>query len=459
MKKRLFGLFIIVALLLCPVYADETVYVSVYENINYAIDFVDDAGGGTVILEEGTHLLSNSGGTLTLDNNVTLVGQGNGTILKNDMSVDTISISGTVGTQTNVTADIMCGPLAAKEPFIVHVSDASLFSINDGIEIGDIYNKEYNEVVNVDAVLNTIEIWNRPQYDYRVSDCAFVKKITLKENIEIKSVTFEQTLYSGNAISIDYANNIRISDNDINGVLTSAHSIYLNNTDSIQITNNKLKYGRHGVSIYRYSTRVLVANNNINNCWTGICLYGNKNIIEGNLITGSGTQHGSGDGITITSYASDNIINSNIIDSGNCYGIWVTGTYPKNNLITNNVVRANITTGINVNKGEGHVVLGNIINRNAHGILVQGAKNTIISHNNIYDNHAAGVFIYQTPTGKTIITENIIKNNGKTDWIYSNDITLAYSDYTMVKDNILSKAVYIREHGVNLIIGDNFISQ
>lgn len=458
LKKLLFGLSIAVALLLCPVHAEETVYVSVYENINFAIDFVSNSGGGAVVLEDGIHLLSNSGGTLTIDSNVSLVGNKLGTVLKNDTSLDTIHILGTPGESATITSDVKCGYFAGTYPFTIYVTDASIFTVNDTVEIIDNNYKEYNTISHVDTANNEIQIWNRPQYDYKVTNNAHVKKVALVENIDIDSITFEQSDESKNIINIDYAKDIRITHNIFNGKFSSGNTINLVDCELVKIADNRIRLGDDGVRISHTAQRIALVNNSFENCWTGIIILGHKNIIEGNIIIGSGTHHGSGDGITVSGYARGNLINGNTIDGGDCYGLWVTGNYPTNTTITNNTVRANITSGIMIAKGEGHVVSNNLVEYNTHGIATDGttgvAKNIIIANNISRNNISSGIIVYGYSYNVVIIGNNVY-DNGKTESVYATDISIAYSDYITAKDNIIKKDIYLKKNGANIKLIDN----
>ncbi len=425
------------------------------DNINRAIEDLSNKGGGTVILEGGKYSLKHNGGPIELLSNVTLKGQGAGTIIINDIDEsNAIVAQGKILSEVRLRNNLSCGPSAAKAPFIVEVEDASGFSSGDDIEISDGVFSEYNVILSTNTEQKTIELLDRPSNTYKVDKHSVVRKVDIVKNIEISNINLSQIGNSGHAIFLDYVQDARITSNSITGQLATGHSIYLGNCKIVQVANNKIKFGGHGVSIGPFTSSTIISGNTFDNCWTGIALNGHRNLIDSNLIKGSGNQHDSGDGITIGGYANSNIIKGNSVDSGNCYGIWITGDYPTNNVIMGNIIRANIAAGIYVNKGENNILTSNSIQNNSHGVLLQDANNTVVQNNTIDSNEGAGIFVYENSNNNTV-SGNIVVNNGNSDWVLANDINLVDADNSIVQKNTITKEIFISGHGSNLNVEDN----
>lgn len=452
--KKLFLIPLILILCLNISFAEEsdnTIYIYPSQNISEIVSGLSNKTN--VVLKSGVHEVYQ---TINVNSNVTISGEGEGTLIKNLTGENLFQINGSYGVETFLTEKLQTGHFAGTYYFKVKVSDVTGFKAGDTVMIYDDLYSEFNTIQSVDA-----DIWliNRPSNNYELSRNAKIKVVDLKSNIKIDNFKITQS-GSGNAFLIDASKNVDISNVFIEGTKTSGHGILVQNAELVNIHKNKITEGINAVRITHQSRMVNVSENKMFNAWTGIGLGGNNNLIHNNTIVGSGTNRGSGDGITVFGYASKNIISDNLIDSGDCYGLWVTGTYPTNNMISNNTIRSNITTGIMISKGEGHNIIGNVLENNTHGISVDGSietvKNIVISSNVATDQVSSGIIVYNAKN--VIVSSNNCYNNGKTTSVYATDIVVAFSKNVKVFGNITSKMILDRLNVGGVEISNNILT-
>ncbi len=446
--KKVVSMLIIILMLTCNfVYAGNEEYISITvseaDNINSIISRLDK---GTILLQCGEYTITES---INLKSNIKI--KGNGATLINETGGDLFNIKGSFHEETIITHDIKAAALAGTYYFKVNVADPTGFNAGDIVEIKDNQGTEYNKIHHIEG--NYIYLINRPIYFYKVSEDIKIKKVKLIENVTIEDLTIIQRDNSNDVFYIDYGRHINITNNIINGVKTSGHSVCVNNAEMVDIINNEFHSGNNAVNLEHNARRCKVNNNRMHNTWIGVMVAGHQNNILNNTIVGSGTNYGSGDGITVTGIASNNVISDNLIEGGDCYGIWITGTYPQNIILKGNIVRAGITTGIMITKGEGHVVTNNITEYNSHGIAVDGIlekiKNVVISNNISRNNVSSGIIVYSN-NKSVLIQGNNVYDNGKSTSVYATDISIAFSDNVIVKDNLVGKDILDRQNGVNV---------
>jgi hypothetical protein len=159
-------------------------------NIQAAIDAANTLGGGTVFFPKGTYIVTE---TLFLYGNVSLDGVFGASILDFSTTTETdniIELSGSTGSNVFLTNDAILMDTALKfnTAGIVAGDYLKLFS-NAVVTRNGIYK---GEIVRVETVTNGTQVVLHDALcdGYLVSDSACIQKITFKENISARNLSF-----------------------------------------------------------------------------------------------------------------------------------------------------------------------------------------------------------------------------------------------------------------------------
>ena len=193
---------------------------------------------------------------------------------------------------------------------------------------------------------------------------------------------FTITGAAGNGISLNSAENITISNNNITG---NSAGLEINNSQNNTVTNNNISNNNNnGVTISDDSQNNDISNNTVSN--------------------------NGGDGVNVQS-SSHNKITKNTI-SNNKKGVSLNGS--SNNTVSANTVSNNAENGVDLESSYSNEISNNNIYSNTgNGVGLTSSDSNTVSYNNIYSNTQRG--ISQTSS----VDNNIVGNN-----IYSNGITV-----------------------------------
>jgi len=160
-------------------------------------------------------------------------------------------------------------------------------------------------------------------------------------------------------------------------------------------------------------------NNTISNCrvWEngchGIAIWGNSN---NNIIIGNDASSNDDKGIYLSTSA-NNIVTSNIVWSNSSRGIDVGHLMGgnANNIISNNNVQANYSYGISIGPfAYYNVTIGNNVQSNLCGIMVDRSYSNVFAGNNIQGNTREGIYNSASNNTDNIFLGNTIYDNGGT---------------------------------------------
>lgn len=228
-----------------------------------------------------------------------------------------------------------------------------------------------------------------------------------------------------------------------------------------------------------------IENNEINDCGLGIEAFGSESTLSGNDITGCSTgitvadgasnytisdntiTDGSGRGISVFSGSTDAHTLENNTVSNNGSGIVLSGA--DDNTLTGNTLTDNTYNGIWLNDGAGsptgNDIEDNTVSNNGfgsgspyRGIYLSSATNTQVVNNDINDNAARGISVYDS--SNTVINANTLEDNGKgMDYIYSGILVWGDSENTTIKNNTLEdnyyRGIWVYSYTGDLTIEEN----
>jgi len=337
--------------------------------VQAAIDYASRKGkDGIVIIPEGVFSVKD----LKYRKNVKIIGSGEKSVLLADPSC--VSWSG-----------------------ILHCNNI------DSVEIRNLTFDGNKPIVDGNTEEGTMLIWIVSCRNVNITDCTFRNNwyagISIKKSSDVVIERSKFLELDCGVITADApSSNIIINDNYFDGAEYSEPiSIYAMKAgyhENITITNNVIKNHTKGSGILLRAVKsVVVKNNTIDNCCTGIYLtssnysgveYGVYDaVIEDNLILNSVYE-----GVIIDSFNNSRLENNTIQDSG-VFGILVRGSNKsdinENNLLYNNIgnLRKLPYNGfsINVKNMENSSVKNNRINI-LEGMLARDRTPIVISENN-----------------------------------------------------------------------------
>ena len=192
--------------------------------------------------------------------------------------------------------------------------------------------------------------------------------------------------------------------------------VQLDNVENVTITNLEISAFSFGVEFVNSSRNRVHECKISDNSAYGILFNEMKdeaNIIDDNIITGSGQGAIAPEGEAVNCVITNNQITNN--KAGIIYGpeeghAWINAT------ISGNQISGNVDGGISFatykSAGYNNRIIGNNITNNGAGIeLLDSCFGNLISENNITQNKGIGVSLIQGPFDNTI-TKNVIENNG-----------------------------------------------
>ncbi|MBS7007126.1 NosD domain-containing protein [Anaerostipes sp.] len=318
--------------------------------------------------------------------------------------------------------DLKIEPAKFPEDFIVKVENTESIKKGQRIYISDGSAGEKNivsKVINKTSFL----VKERPNRIYKKSTAKVeilsdkTGDITIKNGkIENNKIKFDMTQSKGkeSIIVSNYSSDIEINNIKIVNKNYNQNSIGILKSENVVLSNCRIEGGRNAVVVDSGSSMCKILGNTFYDCSGGVFLSGNNNLISDNVITASGATLNSGDGITILESASFNIIKSNQILGGNCYGIWGLKGKRTGNSITDNVIQANVTYGIYLEGGDGYLINNNKTERNSGGICIDQVTNSNISNNYVTNNLISGISIGEK-VKKCIIKNNTLSGNNYVD--------------------------------------------
>lgn len=296
--------------------------------IQAALDAVNTAGGGTVLVPIGVFLTD----TLTMYSNITIRGTNrNKSIIKGIDAITGASIFECIGTaqayKTGITFENLTikhiNTLSTGEKRLINALYTSYCVVRDC----NFTEFSYSAIV-ISKTESTTKSWLIRNNIFNNGRAAGSRGVTLLEGGEYVSIIgnlFEHIAYG---VYIDDAANTLISDNQITYAATGifiSHTTSGVNNGKTQIVNNQINHcGSHGIhgSIIRAAAdrgMVIVGNQLLFNYSSGITLAGAyATVISANRISMS---NGTDKGISITDYGTTqlggyNIITSNIVTVG-----------------------------------------------------------------------------------------------------------------------------------------------
>ncbi len=257
----------------------------------------------------------------------------------------------------------------------------------NGVDLND---GSYNTVRN-----NTI-ISNYDGISLDLSDENSIEKNIVSENTE-------------NGISLDESHGNLIKNNDVK--LNDNSGIELDHSSNNTIEKNTASDNLNGIKLDWDSNNNTIKNNVLkSNSICGIYLYviSDRNTIEENIVQGNHY------GIAIESGSKNNIVKNNVVNSNSEMGILI-GRKSNGTIIEGNIVFGN-DVGIRLTYCHYNIISNNIIKANIEGgIDLYSSHYNIIENNNIMLNRFQGIHLWgdiEKPSiGNLIYHNNIIDNN------------------------------------------------
>ncbi|MBI0582485.1 MAG: right-handed parallel beta-helix repeat-containing protein [Methanomassiliicoccales archaeon] len=211
--------------------------------------------------------------------------------------------------------------------------------------------------------------------------------------------------------------NSRISNNIIWGTQNGINLVAA--TDCTVDNNTITGTSWTGIAVIMTSEFNTISNNTITDCYAGVRLYaqGNRNLVRDNVITG----RESG---VIAEYGNDNVICNNSISSA--------------------------SMGVEVRYSTGNKIVDNyLVNNTFHTFFRSGSDNLVA--NNTCLNGATGVYLYDPPSDRNMITGNLFEGCSNFG------ILIAPSSTGSHKNNTISNNTFLKTHsqGVYIQIGQN----
>jgi len=385
--------------------------------INTAIAAVAAAGGGRVILLEGTFTVN---GSIVMDNQqkVTLEGQGMGTLV-------------TIANSANY--------------HIIHIGGAG------GDDSSYTRIKNINFDGNVDGIAGTLYII----YIYDSSG-------TYQKNIEISGCYF--TKWETRAIYANRANGIRIVNNMFKYAGTS-YALHITTTDDYVIANNVFDNGglNLGAGNYiTYSTHGVVANNVVHSINGGFNFEYNcyHTVVVGNSIYGQNTSNGRGFALTDCQYmtfADNTVYNMQ-------YGVYVIGYIREVSFIGNHWDTTVTAFNMSPSGDCYHVILsGNEVRvASQYGFYLKRLYSSVINNNIVFWCNYDGISVVQLAAESLglVIQGNHTSNCGMTggnrSHIYNEATETIIDANSCGPDNQANKGLYaIKSTGNNCDIVHN----
>ena len=345
-----------------------------FKDIQAAIDYVDDLGGGVVFLKAGTYTLTTG---ITLYNNITLVGEDPDTTIIDANSTNSgISANGSAGEYAVGTITVTNGSTTVTgsgTSWAANV-DTTKKIVIDGV-LYDIASVDSDTQITLSKAYQGVTISSLSYYT-----AAFLRKIVLKDFTLQNAAGNMDGQINLNYIYDSWVENVR-SNNFISG--TYGRGFHLKRCVNLTVLNC-LGFNNIGINIYLDSGQSCV----IDNCralnstaLSGIYLNNSLGLGTKNIVRDCISAHNEQAGIAV--FSGKNIIANNIIYRNNLRGIDVSR---EETVIIGNIIEQNADYGvwIHTSNGDNCTVSGNYISFNVNdGIRLSDASdyNTIVGNN------------------------------------------------------------------------------
>ena len=232
-----------------------------------------------------------------------------------------------------------------------------------------------------------------------------------------------------------------IQDFERNGITIDA--TFLNDDEHILVEGNIILSNlNHGIYVNNSKNNIIVGNECTGNTLHGIgLLSASDNTVTGNTCS-ENTQHG----IRLNA-STGNTVTGNVCSDNFQYGIELDASL--RNTVTGNNVSSNANSGIYMHSASNiNTLTGNLCYDNVHGIYLTDSHHCTIAGNNCVDNTQNGIYI-QTSGAETTVTGNTCSENAR------NGIFLTFSTKTTVTGNTCFQN---DRHGILLdVASDNII--
>ena len=281
--------------------------------------------------------------------------------------------------------------------------------------------------------------------------------------------------YESYGIFLESGSDSNLDSNIINTTNTYSYGIYASSSPNNNLTNNLIAtYGDWAHGIYLVSS----PNSNITNNTMdiegvdssyGIYSYSSdSNIVEGNIITTTGTNNNDY-GIYVESSSYSNITN-NVIITDSSEGIYLFSYSDSNSLINNNITTLNAGNGIYLESSSNNNITDNIINQSWDGISLNINSDYNIIDKNIIRGKDLSNGIYLSSSNYVNITNNIVRgyfgidlDSGYGSIVINNNITEDVDSasgiylYSHSDSNIINNTIYLNgidSYGISVYYSD-----
>lgn len=333
------------------------------DNIQEAINYVSDLGGGVVLLKQGTYYPT---AKIALKSNVSLVGEDRDTTI---ISLSSVPYSEDAGSVPDGGVEVV-GEL---------VTDTGTISINSetGTVTGSSTQFSTDGVVAGDKIfLNTIP--------FSVASVASDTSLTLANNYFGKNISGASCLVSRTKDNVGIHNLSIIDGRTGKTFPEQLTGVRTNYTENLSIRNCVFENNWYGAHISR-ETKVSIYESIFINNRNGGLYVGNVN--SGNIVGNymyNNEEHGCE--IIATAVTQPLHFNNNTLSSNLLYGLWL--YLSKGIIVTNNSMFYNYQDGILVSGSVDNIISSNLCSYNGgDGIELATAGGTVDSDNNIVSNN------------------------------------------------------------------------
>jgi parallel beta-helix repeat protein len=355
------------------------------ETINQAISTIASQGG-TILFLEGTYILT---GSINLVSNITLVGQGRGSIFK---LADNLT-----GEFNIIYGSEVSGIIVSN--LKIDGSNLSLDTYIVGIYLYKVTNSKVNSC------------W------FEGGDTQRITGITLSYS---NNNIIEGNIFYNNGSCINLENSVRnIIANNV--ILNSGSAISIFNSDKNIVIGNVSRYSPDSIYIQSSKNNTVVGNVSLNYS-TGINLLDS----ESNTIVGNVCREGI-DGFDVHT-SSNNIIEANVIEE-NSNGIFLDENANRNTIIANKL-QYNVI-GIRLARTCSHnIITSNSLLDNETGILLESTCSfNLISNNIVRFNTDYGIRIASSSCENNVVHGNDLYQNA-TDFSDEGSGTIYHNNRT-----------------------------
>jgi len=263
----------------------------------------------------------------------------------------------------------------------------------------------------------------------------------------VNGAIVESTLTANSAaVRVSGSSNILIANNTLDNQYNAG--IWLSYATNVRILNNSIDKTSNGVYTEFGVSDIMIIDNSIDeSSLGGVVAWGPATRFT--IMNNSMSNTTSGDGLTLSTTATDNLIAFNRVNNNSNYGMALNEQCYSDTL-KNNTIRNNLNGyGIRLYAGDDNVIENNTVKENALGGISIGMQaslgNNVIANNTVSDNFGWGITSDYSDACK--IFGNIIERNsaGGIDYISSNGGTV---DGNSISDN--------DNYGLMLESGSNF---